>query len=258
MTAATRLESIYMKLDLIAFGVHPDDIELSCSGTLLVEKQRGRKVGVIDLTRGELGTRGDAETRRTEAKASAEILGLDMRENLEMADGFFENNEENKRKIIRALRTYRPEIIICNAIDDRHPDHGRSARLVSDAAFLAGLIKIQTADDEGKDQAPWRPKYVFNYIQDLYLNPDFVMDISGVFETKLRSIEAFSSQFYVPAAHGRQGEPQTYISSPEFLESVINRSKMFGRMIGVQYAEGFVSRKMVGIRSFDALIQQDT
>ncbi|HVZ95578.1 MAG TPA: bacillithiol biosynthesis deacetylase BshB1 [Chitinophagaceae bacterium] len=247
-----------MKLDLLAFGVHPDDIELSCAGTLLVEKSKGKKAGVIDLTRGELGTRGDAETRKHEAKISADILGLDIRENLNMADGFFENNEENKRKIIRVLRKYQPEIIICNAVDDRHPDHGRSARLVSDAAFLSGLVKIKTQGEDGRDQAAWRPKYVFNYIQDLYLHPDFVIDISDVFETKLRSIEAFESQFYTPAANDRNGEPQTYISSPEFLESVINRSKMFGRMIGVKYAEGFISKKMIGVKTFDVLIQKNT
>ena len=245
-----------MKLDLIAFGVHPDDIELSCAGTLLVEKNKGKKVGVIDLTRGELGTRGDAQTRKHEAKKSAEILGLDIRENLKMADGFFENNEVNKMKIIGVLRKYQPEVILCNAIDDRHPDHGRSAQLVNDAAFLSGLIKIQTRDEAGKDQPAWRPKYVFNYIQDLYLNPDFVIDISDFFDKKLQSIEAFGSQFYTPKANDK--EPQTYISSPEFLESVINRSKMFGRMIGVKYAEGFISKKMIGMKSFDAIIQNNT
>jgi bacillithiol biosynthesis deacetylase BshB1 len=243
-----------MKLDLLAFGVHPDDIELSCAGTLLVEKNNGKKVGVIDLTLGELGTRGNAATRKYEAEKSAKILGLDVRENLKMADGFFENNETNKKKIITVLRKYQPEIILCNAIDDRHPDHGRSAQLVNDAAFLSGLIKIKTKDD-GKSQQAWRPKYVFNYIQDLYLHPNFVIDISVFFETKLQAIEAFESQFYRPKANDK--EPQTYISSPEFLESVINRSKMFGRMIGVKYAEGFISKKMIGMKSFDRLIQKN-
>ncbi len=245
-----------MKLDLIAFGVHPDDIELSCAGTLLVEKNKRKKVGVIDLTRGELGTRGSAATRKQEAKRSAGILGLDVRENLEMADGFFENNEANKVKIIQALRKYRPEIILCNAVDDRHPDHGRSAQLVSDAAFLSGLLKIETRGEDGSSQAAWRPKYVFNYIQDLYLNPTFVIDISDFFDKKIQSIEAFPSQFYTPKAEDK--EPQTYISSPEFLESVINRSKMFGRMIGVKYAEGFISKKMIGFNNFDAFIQKNT
>jgi bacillithiol biosynthesis deacetylase BshB1 len=242
-----------MKLDLLAFGVHPDDIELSCAGTLLVEKINRKKVGIIDLTLGELGTRGTAETRKEESEISAKILGVDVRENLEMADGFFKNDEENQLKIIKVLRKYRPEIILCNAPDDRHPDHGRSSELVNDATFLSGLIKIETQDDEGLPQDAWRPKYVFNYIQDLYFKPDFVVDISGVFDKKVEAIEAFATQFYTAKANDK--EPQTYISSPEFLESVINRSKMFGKMIGVRHAEGFLSKKMIGIKSFDALIQ---
>jgi N-acetylglucosamine malate deacetylase 1 len=245
-----------MKLDLLAFGVHPDDIELSCSGTLLIEKNNGKKVGIVDLTRGELGTRGTPEVRREEAENSAVILGVDFRENLEMADGFFKNDEENQRKIIKVLRKYRPEIILCNAPDDRHPDHGRSAQLVIDAAFLSGLIKIETNDENNRKQEAWRPKYVFNYIQDLYFKPDFVIDISSVFDKKIESIEAFSTQFYHP--NSSDAEPQTYISSPEFLESIINRAKMYGKMIGVKYAEGFVSKKMIGIKTFDSLIQKST
>jgi len=245
-----------MKLDLLAFGVHPDDIELSCAGTLLVEKKIGKKVGIVDLTQGELGTRGTAQTRKEESENSAVILGVDIRENLEMADGFFRNDEENQRKIIKVLRKYRPEIILCNAPDDRHPDHGRSAQLVNDAAFLSGLIKIETNDEHGNSQEAWRPKYVFNYIQDIYFNPDFVIDITEVFDKKIEAIDAFSTQFYNLKASDK--EPQTYISSPEFLESVINRSKMFGKMIGVKYAEGFLSKKMIGMKSFDALIQKST
>ena len=245
-----------MKLDLLAFGAHPDDIELSCAGTLLIEKNNGKKVGIVDLTQGELGTRGTAEVRKEEAKNSAVILGADIRENLEMADGFFKNDEENQRKIITVLRKYKPEIILCNAPDDRHPDHGRSADLVNDAAFLSGLIKIETKDDLGNKQEIWRPKYVFNYIQDLYFKPDFVIDISNVFDKKIEAIDAFSTQFYNPNASDK--EPQTYISSPEFLESVINRAKMYGKMIGVKYAEGFLSKKMIGMKTFDALIQKST
>ncbi len=245
-----------MKLDLLAFGVHPDDIELSCAGTLLVEKNNGNKVGIVDLTKGELGTRGTAATRKEEAKNAAEILGIEIRDNLKMADGFFLNNEENKKKIITVLRKYRPEIILCNAPDDRHPDHGRSAQLVQDAAFLSGLIKIETSDDENKKQPAWRPKYVFNYIQDLYFKPDFVIDVSDVFDKKIEAIEAFTTQFHNHQAN--KNEPQTYISSPEFLESVINRSKMFGRMIGVKYAEGFLSKKMIGLKTLNAFIQKDT
>ncbi|MEO6905328.1 MAG: bacillithiol biosynthesis deacetylase BshB1 [Ginsengibacter sp.] len=243
-----------MKLDLLAFGVHPDDIELSCAGTLLTEKNRGKKVGIIDLTRGELGTRGTAETREEEAGNSAKILGVDVRDNLEMRDGFFKNDEENQRKIIKVLRKYQPEIVLCNAPDDRHPDHGRSARLVADATFLAGLRKIETLDGKIKQEI-WKPSYVFNYIQDQYFTPTFVIDISNVIEKKIEAIKAFTTQFL---SSPNDKEPQTYISTPEFLESVINRSKMFGKMIGVKHAEGFISKKMVGINSFDALIQKIT
>ena len=183
-------------------------------------------------------------------------MAVDVRENLEMADGFFRNDEENQRKIIKVLRKYRPEIILCNAPEDRHPDHGRAADLVNNAAFLSGLNKIETNDAQGNLQEAWRPKYVFNYIQDMYLNPAFVIDISDVFDKKIEAIEAFSTQFYNPDASDK--EPQTYISSPEFLESVINRSKMYGKMIGVKYAEGFLSKKMIGVKTFDAFIQRST
>ncbi len=245
-----------MKLDLLAFGVHPDDIELSCSGTLLVEKDRGKNSGIVDLTRGELGTRGTALTRKEESENAAKILGITVRENLEMADGFFSEDEESKKKIITVLRKYEPEIILCNAPDDRHPDHGRSARLVSNAAFLSGLIKIATTDDKGNPQEAWRPKFVFNYIQDLYFKPDFVIDISDYFDKKIEAIKAFKTQFYQTGPG--DNEPQTYISSPEFLESIIYRAKMYGKMIGVKYAEGFLSKKMIGINSFEAIIQKST
>lgn len=244
-----------MKLDLLAFGVHPDDVELSCSGTLLVEKKKGKKIGVIDLTQGELGTRGTADTRKEEATNSAKILGLDVRDNLKMADGFFKNDEAHQRKIITVLRKYRPEIIFCNAPDDRHPDHGRAAQLINDAAFLSGLRKIVT-EEEGKSQEAWRPKYVFNYIQDKYLEPDFVVDISEVIETKKEAIRAFKTQFY--QASDKSNEPQTYISSPAFFESIISRSAMLGKMIGVAHAEGFISKKMIGVNTLDAFIQQTT
>jgi bacillithiol biosynthesis deacetylase BshB1 len=241
-----------MKLDLLAFGVHPDDIELSCAGTLLIEKNNGKKVGIVDLTRGELGTRGTAETREEEATNSAKILGVDVRENLDMPDAFFRNDEENQRKIITVLRKYQPEIVLCNATEDRHPDHGRSAKLVADSCFLSGLRKIETFDGNRRQEI-WKPKYVFNYIQDQYITPDFVVDISGVIEKKLEAIKSFKTQFFTGS--GNDEEPQTYISTPEFLESVINRSKMFGKMIGVKHAEGFYSKKMIGISTFDALIQ---
>ncbi|MEN9570524.1 MAG: bacillithiol biosynthesis deacetylase BshB1 [Bacteroidota bacterium] len=245
-----------MKLDLLAFAVHPDDAELSCSGVLLSEKLKGKKTGIVDLTQGELGTRGTAETRKQEAAASAAILQLDVRVNLGMADGFFKNDETNQRKIITALRTYQPEIILCNAPEDRHPDHGRSSQLLEDAAFLAGLRKIETFDEQGNLQQIWRPKYVFNYIQDRYLQPDFVIDISHVMDKKIEAIQAFSTQFFSQAADNE--EPQTYISTPDFLDSVIYRSKMMGKMIGVKYGEGFISKKMIGFNSFDALIKNIT
>lgn len=242
-----------MKLDILAFGVHPDDVELSCAGVLLMEKASGKKTGIIDLTQGELGTRGTAETRKKEAADAAAILGVDIRENLEMADGFFQNDEAHQRQVITAIRKYQPEIILCNAPSDRHPDHGRSAKLVSDAAFLSGLKKIETTFN-GQPQQHWRPKYVFHYIQDRLLHPNFVMDISDVFEQKIEAVKAYATQFHNPGS----SEPQTYISTPDFLESVIYRHKWFGKMIGVKYAEGFISEKMIGFGSFDNFIKQNT
>lgn len=242
-----------MKLDILAFGVHPDDVELSCAGALLVEKANGKKIGIIDLTQGELGTRGTAETRKTEAAAAAKILGVDIRENLEMADGFFQNDEAHQRKVITVLRKYQPEIIFCNAPSDRHPDHGRSAKLVADAAFLSGLKKIETMAD-GKPQEAWRPKYVFHYIQDRLLHPGFVIDITPVFEQKIEAVKAYGTQFHNPGSN----EPQTYISTPDFLDSVIYRHKWFGKMIGVKYAEGFITEKMIGFENFDSFIKENT
>jgi bacillithiol biosynthesis deacetylase BshB1 len=242
-----------MKLDILAFGAHPDDVELSCSGILLVEKANGKKTGVIDLTAGELGTRGTIDDRKTEAKVAGGILGTEVRENLAMADGFFRNDEPHQKKIIVALRKYQPEIILCNAPEDRHPDHGRSAALITEAAFLSGLRKIRT-EDNSELQKEWRPKYVFHYIQDRYLRPDFVVDITKVFEQKIEAIKAHKTQFFNPGST----DPETYISSPEFLDSIVYRAKMFGKMIGVKYAEGLISKKMIGIKTFDALLQYDT
>lgn len=244
-----------MKLDLLAFGAHPDDTELSCAGTILAEINKGKRVGIVDLTRGELGTRGTAETREEEATSSAKILGVDVRENLDMADGFFRNDAENQKKIIVVLRKYQPEIVLCNAPDDRHPDHGRAANLVLDAAFLSGLRKIETFDGKNKQEV-WRPNYVFNYIQDQYFKPDFVVDISDFIEKKLEAIKSFKTQFF--SGDPDDKEPATYISTPEFLESVINRSKMYGKMIGVKHAEGFLTKRMIGIKSFDAIIQKSS
>ena len=212
-----------------------------------------KKTGAIDLTQGELGSRGSAEIRKQEATAAAKILQLDVRENLLMADGFFKNDEAHQRQVITAIRKYQPEIILCNAPEDRHPDHGRSAQLVEDAAFLSGLRKIDTFDN-GQLQEIWKPKYVFHYIQDRYLNPNFVIDISAVMDKKIEAIKAYGTQFYNP----NHDEPQTYISTPNFLDSVIYRSKMMGKMIGVPYAEGFISKKMIGFNSFNALIANIT
>lgn len=241
------------KLDVLAFGVHPDDVELGCSGTILTCIEEGKKVGIIDLTRGELGTRGTAETRTEEAARAAKILRVEIRENLEMADGFFQNDEHHQRKVIRVIRKYQPEIVICNAPEDRHPDHGRSSKLVSDAAFLSGLAKIIIEDGEQRLQ-PWRPKYVFHYLQDRFLQPDFVVDISSHMDKKVESVLAYKTQFFNPDLN----EPQTYISSPEFLDTVRARAMMLGKRIGVKFAEGYISEKMVGVRSFDAFIQHVT
>jgi bacillithiol biosynthesis deacetylase BshB1 len=240
-----------MKVDILAFGVHPDDVELGCSGTLVASAAAGKKVAVVDLTRGELGTRGTIETRKTEAADAAKAMHLSARENLAMADGFFQNDETNVRKVITAIRKYQPEIVLCNAPEDRHPDHGRSSKLVSDAAYLSGLRKIETYLDDIA-QEHWRPAYVFHYIQDRYLKPDF--DISDHFEEKIKSILCYSTQFNTTDT----SEPETYISNPNFLETIKGRALMFGKRIGVKYAEGYLSAKTPGISSFDAFIQQVT
>ncbi len=244
---------MFDKLDILAFGVHPDDVELGCSGTILASVAQGKKAGIVDLTRGELGTRGSAETRKAEAAEAARVLQISVRENLEMADGFFENDENHQRKVIEVIRKYKPEIILCNAIEDRHPDHGRSAQLVEDAAFLSGLRKIET-QAAGEKQEAWRPKYVFHYLQDRFLQPDFVFDISAFFDQKLESVLCYKTQFYNPDLD----EPQTYISSPDFFDAVKARAMMLGKRIGVKYAEGYISRKMIGFNTFDSFIQYTT
>ncbi len=242
-----------MKTDILAFGVHPDDVELGCSGTLITAAAQGKKVAVIDLTRGELGTRGTAETRHVEAAKAAEVMGIHARENLAMADGFFQKDEANTRKVIVAIRKYKPEIVLCNAPEDRHPDHGRSSELVADAAFLSGLRKIKT-EYEGKEQEHWRPSYVFHYIQDRYLKPDFLFDISDAYEQKIKAVLCYTTQFNTTDA----SEPATYISNPDFLDVIKARALMFGKRIGVKYAEGYLTTKMIGVKSFDAFIQQVT
>lgn len=223
-----------MKLDILAFGAHPDDVELSCSGTLLRHASLGKKTGIIDLTKGELGTRGTPALRLKEAKEAAKMLGLSIRENLGMEDGFFVNDKKHQVKIIQKIRQYQPEIVLANALEDRHPDHGRAGKLAADAAFLSGLSKIQTKLG-GKKQEAWRPKAVYHYNQFLYHVPDFVIDISPFFEKKMNSIKAYASQFYNP--HSK--EPQTMISQPEFLDFIAHRCVEFGKEKGVTYAEGF-------------------
>jgi bacillithiol biosynthesis deacetylase BshB1 len=244
---------MFEKLDILAFGVHPDDVELGCSGTILASVAEGKKVGIVDLTQGELGTRGSAEIRREEASEAAKVLQATVRVNLEMADGFFQNDEKHQRKVIEVIRKYRPEIVLCNALEDRHPDHGRSAQLVEDAAFLSGLRKIETLV-AGKVQEAWRPKYIFHYLQDRFLQPDFVFDISDFFDKKLESVLCYKTQFFNPDLN----EPQTYISSPAFFESIKARSMMLGKRIGVQYAEGYITKKMIGVNTFNSFIQHTT
>ncbi len=231
-----------MKLDILVIAVHPDDAELCCSGTILKHIALGKKVGIVDLTRGELGTRGTAETRDEEAADSARILGLHARENLRFRDGFFQNDEFHRLEVIKAIRKYQPEIILSNALEDRHPDHGRAGDLVYDAVFLSGLPKIET-EVEGLNQAAHRPKLLLQYIQDRYLKPDIIVDISEHMDKKIESIKAFKTQFYNPDVEGLQ----TYISSPEFFETVIGRSREFGKSIGATFGEGFTSRKLLGV-----------
>ena len=233
-----------MKLDILAIGIHPDDVELSASGTILKHIALGKTVGILDLTRGELGTRGNAILRTEEAMKSAKILGLSVREQLNMADGFFENNEPHQKQIIQILRKYQPEIVICNAISDRHPDHGRAAKLTSDACFYSGLVKIETKEN-GNIQAAWRPKAVYHYIQDNFIKPDFVMDITAQMDKKMESIMAFSSQFFDPNSK----EPITPISSKNFMENVKAKASLFGRAINCDYAEGFTVNRYIGVEN---------
>ncbi len=224
-----------MKVDILAIGVHPDDVELSCSGTLLRHIAQGKTVGLLDLTKGELGTRGSAEIRTKEALESALLMGARFREQLDLADGFFAVDRTHILKIVAALRRYRPEIVLCNALDDRHPDHGRAAKLTADACFYSGLSKISTADADGAAQTPWRPKFVYHYIQDRFLKPDFVVDITPYIEQKHELVMAFRSQFYDPDSK----EPVTPISGKDFINALRGKDSVMGRAAGVDFAEGF-------------------
>lgn len=232
-----------MKLDLMVMTVHPDDAELGAGGTIAKYVSEGKSVGIVDLTKGELGTRGTAETRAQEASDAAKILGVSVRENLGLRDGFFRNEEDSQLKIIQIIRKYKPELIITNALEDRHPDHGRASQLVNDAVFLAGLRRIETFDGETIQEA-FRPRLQLQLIQDKYIQPDIILDITDFWEKKEQSILAYRTQFN---AVGEQDGPQTYISNPDFMESTKGRARELGRNIQVQYAEGFTSRKLLGV-----------
>ena len=229
------------KLDILAFAAHPDDAELSCSGTLVTHLKKGYKVGIIDLTRGELGTRGSVALRFEEAAKASAIMGITVRENLGFRDGFFVRDEHHVLEVIKMIRKYKPEIVLANAENDRHIDHGRAADLVHDACFLSGLRKIETEHD-GLAQEAWRPKQVYHYIQDRLTKPNIIVDISDSFEEKMNAIAAYSSQFYDPNSK----EPITPISSKEFIEAIKGRCAEFGKEIGVSYAEGFTVRRNIG------------
>jgi len=233
-----------MKLDILVFAAHPDDAELSCSGTIISQIDKGNKVGIVDLTRGELGTRGNSELRAKEAEAAAELMQLTARENLRFADGFFENDKAHLIEIIKVIRKYQPEIVLANAIDDRHPDHGHAASLVSRACFLSGLVKIET-DLYGQSQTGWRPKQVYHYIQDRHIKPDFVVDITSYWNKKIEVIKAFKSQFF----DAESQEPLTYISSPDFLPFQEARAMEMGHSIGVKYGEGFTKERQLGVKN---------
>ena len=238
-----------MKLDILAFGAHPDDVELGCGGTIAKEIDLGKKVGIIDLTHGELGTRGTKEIRDQEAKAAANILGVSVRENLNMRDGFFINDEWHQLEIIKMIRKYQPEIVLCNAIDDRHIDHGKGSKLVSDACFLSGLMKVESKYHDNKQEV-WRPKLVYHYIQWAIIKPDFVVDISGYNDKKIEAILSYSSQFY----NSNSDEPETHITSKNFLESISYRAKDLGRLIGTDYAEGYTIERYLAVNSLGDLI----
>ncbi|MBE7174903.1 MAG: bacillithiol biosynthesis deacetylase BshB1 [Mucilaginibacter polytrichastri] len=239
-----------MKLDILVIAVHPDDSELCCSGTILKHIAEGKKVGIVDLTRGELGTRGSAEMRDKEAADAAEILGLSVRENLRMRDGFFAIDEENQRKIISVIRKYQPDIILTNAEDDRHSDHGRAAQLVEEATFMAGLVKI-TTENGTENQEPWRPSLLLHFIQDRFIKPDILIDISDFWEKKVQSILAYRSQFHVEDYVSN--ELQTYISNPGFLKNIEARHRELGKYIGAEFAEGFTCRRYLGVNDLFSL-----
>lgn len=234
-----------MKLDILVLASHPDDAEISCGGTVAKHVSLGHKVGIIDFTRGELGTRGTPEIRADEAKKAAGILGVSVRENLGLRDGFFQNDPDSQLAVIRSIRKYKPDIVLANAITDRHIDHGRGASLGYDACFLSGLVKIETVNENGQKQAPWRPSSVYHYIQSHYIKPDFIVDISGFMDVKMNAVRAFKTQFFDPES----SEPETYISSPRFLKMLEARAIEYGHAIGREFGEGFTVRQASGVES---------
>lgn len=240
-----------MTLDILAFGAHPDDVELGCGGTIALSVSQGKSAGIIDLTQGEMGTRGSVELRKEEAEKSKAILKVNIRENLAFRDGFFINDEVHQRAVIQKIRAYRPEIVFCNAIHDRHVDHGKGNKLVNDACFLSGLSKVKTQSESGKNQEAWRPKLVLEYIQWNEIEPDIVLDISGFLETKLNAVKTYLSQFYDPNAV----EKSTPITSLNFLESVRYRAQNLGRLIGTEAGEGFTSRQPLSVNNLNSLIR---
>lgn len=239
-----------MKLDLVVLAAHPDDAEMSCGGAIASAIAQGKKVGIIDFTRGELGTRGTPEIRATESAAASKILNISARENLGFRDGFFKNDEEHQMKLITAIRRYQPDVVLANAIEDRHPDHGKGAALAVDACFYSGLRMIQTFNTDGTQQNAWRPKALYHYIQDRFIKPDLVVDISNYWDVKEASIRAYKSQFHDP----NSTEPESYLTSPEFLEFLKARSQEMGHMIGAKFGEGYTKTKMIGIKNFFDLI----
>lgn len=235
-----------MKLDILAIGAHPDDVELGCAATLAKEIANGKKVGILDLTRGELGTRGTAETRDLESEDAAKLLGVAFRTNMEFDDGFFVNDKKHQMELIKMIRKYRPEIVICNAVEDRHIDHAKGSKLVSDSCFLSGLLKIDTKlEDSDEWQEPWRPKQVYHYIQWKNLEPDIVVDVSNFMDQKMKSVLAYKTQFYDP----KSDAPETPISSKNFTDSIIYRARDLGRLVGVEYGEGFTVERYPAVDS---------
>lgn len=238
-----------MKLDILAIGAHPDDVELGCGGTLAKMISENKKVGILDLTEGELGTRGTALTRKSEAEEAGKILSIAYRENLKFRDGFFKNDDIHKIELIKIIRKYKPDIVLANAVNDRHPDHGKAAKLVYDACFLSGLLKIQTSYN-GVTQDKWRPKHIFNYIQWNEEKPDFIIDISHFLDKKIEACMAYKTQFYDPNSL----EPNTPITSINFKKSILYRAENLGRLIGCDAGEGFTSQKWIGLKDFENFV----